>query len=98
MPTYVSLWNFTQDGIENVDESPERLDEAKGLFEALGGELREFYLTMGQYDVVIIADFPDDEAAAKAAITIAKGGTASSETLTAFDEAGFRDIVAGLPG
>lgn len=98
MPTYVSLWNFTREGIENVEESPDRLEEAKGLFEALGGELRQFYLTMGQYDVVIIADFPDDESAAKAALTVAKGGTASSETLKAFDEAGFRKIVAGLPG
>lgn len=98
MPTYISLWNFTQEGIENVDESPDRLDEAKGLFEALGGELRDFYLTMGQYDVVIVADFPDDESAAKAALTIARGGTASSETLKAFSEEGFREIVAGLPG
>lgn len=97
MPTSVSLWNFTQQGIENVDESPDRLDEAKQLFEALGGELRDFYLTMGQYDVVIVADFPNDETAAKAALTVARGGTASSETLKAFDEDGFRDIVTGLP-
>lgn len=98
MPTYVSLWNFTQDGIANVEESPDRLDEAKGLFEALGGELRDFYLTMGQYDVVIVAEFPNDEAASTANLTIAKGGTARSETLKAFSEGAFRDIVGDLPG
>ena len=97
MPTYVSLWNFTTDGITNVHQSPDRLDEAKGLFEALGGELRDFYLTMGQYDVVIVADFPNDEAAATANLTNARGGTARSETLKAFPEGPFRDIVGGLP-
>ena len=97
MPIYVSLWNFTNDGIANVHQSPDRLEEAKGLFEALGGELRDFYLTMGQYDVVIVADFPNDEAASTANLTIARGGTARSETLKAFSEDTFRNIVGDLP-
>jgi len=52
---------------------------------------------MGQYDVVIVADFPNDEAAATANLTNARGGTARSETLKAFPEGPFRDIVGGLP-
>ena len=97
MPTYVSLWNFTTDGITNVHQSPDRLDEAKGLFEALGGELRDFYLTMGQYDAVAIMEMPDAETATQAGITISGAGAVRAETLRAFPEAGYRELIGGLP-
>ena len=69
MPTYISLVSWTQKGIENVRESPNRLDAAKKLFQANGGELKQFYLVFGQYDMVVISEFPDDESATRAAIT-----------------------------
>ncbi len=47
MATYIMLINYTQQGIESIKESPERLDRAKELLQSLGGEVREFYLTMG---------------------------------------------------
>ncbi len=47
MATYISLVSYSQKGIENVKESPSRLDAAKELFRAIGGELKEFYLVMG---------------------------------------------------
>lgn len=52
---------------------------------------------MGRYDMVVIADLPDDEAAARAALTLAKGGSVRTETLKAFTEDEYREIVAGLP-
>jgi len=48
MPTYITLLNWTQKGIENVKESPGRLDVAKKAFQAAGAELKEFYLVMGR--------------------------------------------------
>lgn len=98
MPTYITLWNWTTEGVRNAKDSPDRLDEAKQLFESLGGELKEMFLTFGRYDLVLIAEFPDDETAARANLTIAQGGTAGSETLKAFTEDEFREVVAGLPG
>ena len=44
MATYISLVSYTQKGIEDVKAAPSRLDAAKELFRALGGELKEFYL------------------------------------------------------
>ncbi len=70
MATYISLVSYTQKGIENIKESPSRLDAAKEGFRALGGELKEFYLVMGQYDMVVISEAPDDETAAKAALML----------------------------
>lgn len=97
MPTYISLWNYTEKGIENIDDSPGRLDDAVELMESLGGELKAFYLTMGEYDIVTVAEFPDDDAAAKAVLRIAQGGAVSSETMKAWPEDDYRDLIAGLP-
>ncbi|WP_255198675.1 GYD domain-containing protein [Halorarius litoreus] len=96
MPTYITLTNYTQHGIENIKDSPTRLDQAKEVVASVGGEFKDFYLTMGQYDIVFIADFPDDEAAAKAMLTIAKGGSVRSETLKAFNEHEYRDVIGTL--
>ena len=55
MPTYVSLYTYTQKGIESSIDGPARLEAAKQTLAAAGGELRGFYVTMGQYDSVTIA-------------------------------------------
>jgi len=47
MPTYITLGSYTQHGIENIEDSPDRLDAAVELIESLGGELTGFYLTVG---------------------------------------------------
>ena len=96
MATYIVLVNWTQKGIENVKESPDRLDAAKKAFQAAGAELKEFYLVMGKYDMVVVAEAPDDETVAKVALTIGSGGAIRTETLRAFTEKEYRNIVAAL--
>ena len=97
MPTYITLWDYTQDGVENIEESPERLDHAVEIMASVGGELHDFYLTMGEHDIVTVAEFPDDDAAAKALLRIAQSGAVSSETMKAWPEDDYRDLVANLP-
>lgn len=96
MPTYITLMSYTQKGIENIKEAPSRLDEAKKAFQAMGAELKEYYLTMGQYDAVIIAEGPDDETVAKLALSIGSRGAIRTETFRAFTEEEYRKIVTGL--
>ncbi len=96
MATYVSLVRYTDQGIRNIKESPSRLDAAKKLFQAGGGELKQFYLAMGKYDIVIIAQAPDDEAAAKVTLSLGTLGNVRTETMRVFDEAEFRKIVGSL--
>jgi hypothetical protein len=62
MPTYVSLLHFTQKGVESIKEGPARLDRAKQAFRAAGGELKAFYVVMGQYDAIAVSEMPTDEA------------------------------------
>lgn len=97
MPTYVTLWNYTKDGIEDVKDSPDRVESGKEIVQSVGGEVQDVFVTFGQYDMVTIAEFPDDEAAAKAHLRIGKGGNVSSETLRAFSEDEFRAVVDDLP-
>lgn len=97
MPTYISLLRFTQQGVEKVKESPARLDAAKQAFRAMGGELKEFYLVMGQYDAVVVSEVPDDATAAKLALAIGSRGAIRTETLRAFTEDEYRKIIAALP-
>lgn len=97
MATYIVLANWTQNGLENVKESPDRLEAAKQAFQAAGAELKEFYLVMGQYDLVVVAEAPDDETVAKLALSIGSGGGVRTETLHAFTEDEYREIIAALP-
>jgi uncharacterized protein with GYD domain len=97
MPTYIALTQWTEDGMDDIDESPDRLDDAKALAESLGGELTHFFMTMGQYDIVALLDLPDDDAMAKMALALGHHGAVRTETLKAFTEDEYRDVIADLP-
>jgi len=97
MATYISLLKFTKEGIENIKESPTRLDNARRAFQAFGGEMQAFYLVMGQYDAVVIAQAPDNISAAKVSLLIGSAGAVKTETLTAFEESEYREIIDALP-
>ena len=96
MPTYVSLLRWTNKGIENIKDSPARLDAARKVFQTAGATLREFFMVTGQYDMIIIADAPDDVVMARAILTVASKGAVQSETLRAFTENEYRTILSGL--
>jgi uncharacterized protein with GYD domain len=98
MPTYMSLIRYTQRGVENMKESPARLDVAKKAFKSMGGELKAFYLAMGTYDAVVISEGPNDETAVKTAITVASAGAVRTETFRVFTEDEYRKLVSELPG
>lgn len=97
MPTYISLVNYTDQGIRNIKDSPKRLDTAKKLLKDLGGDLKAFYLTLGQYDIVTIAEAPSDDVIAKFALALGSAGNVRTTTLKAFPEAEYRKIIQGLP-
>ena len=97
MPTYISLIQFTQQGLSKIKESPARLDHARKGYEAAGGKIKDFYLVMGEYDIVVIAELPNDEAAAKLAMTLGAAGNIHSRTSRAFTEPEYRKLIQSLP-
>lgn len=96
MPHYVTLVHYTQQGISKIKDSPARLDAAKKAAEKEGGKIHSWYLTMGQYDAILISEFPNDEACAKFALSAGALGNISTETLKAFTEAEYRKIIGAL--
>lgn len=96
MATYVVLLNLTQQGITNIKESPARIDAARQAVQAQGGKLKEFYTVMGQYDFIAICEAPNDETAAKISLALGALGNVRSQTLRAFTEEEYRQIIAAL--
>jgi len=97
MATYITLLRFTEKGIANIKDGPARLDAAKQAFQAMGAELKAFYLVTGAYDAVVIGEVPDDETVAKLALMIGSQGNVRTETLRAFTEDEYRKIISELP-
>ena len=97
MPTYITLVNYTQKGIENIKERPARLDRVKAAMKAAGGKFKAFYLTLGHYDMVVISEAPNDAVYATTMLAIGAAGAVRSETLKAFTESEYKEIIASLP-
>ena len=96
MPAYVMLANWTDQGARQLKESPRRLDRAKKALTEMGGEFRSIYMTMGEYDMVMIYDAPDDAVAARFTLVLAQMGSVRTRTLKAFPEAAYREIINSL--
>jgi uncharacterized protein with GYD domain len=94
MPTYITLIRYTQQGVEKIKDSPKRLEAVRKAFRDAGAEMKSFYLVLGRYDAVAIAEAPDDETLAKLILRIGAQGNTRTETLRASGEEEYRRIVA----
>lgn len=96
MPTYISLTNWTDQGIRTVKDQGKRLDGAKQRFKDAGADMKAIYMTMGAYDLVTVWEAPTDEVAAKLLLAIGGLGNVRTTTLRAFNEDEARKIFASL--
>jgi uncharacterized protein with GYD domain len=94
MPTYVSLINWTDEGIKNFRESTKRAEAFTKLVEASGGKVRELVWTVGEYDIVSIVEFPDEESAVAALLQQGSAGSLRSNTMRAFSAREIDGIIA----
>jgi uncharacterized protein with GYD domain len=92
MPTFISLLSWTDAGIRTYKNTLERADSANQVAEQLGGRLKDIYWTVGSYDVVTVAEFPDDETATAFLLAVGSGGNIRSTTLRGFS----REEMAGI--
>jgi uncharacterized protein with GYD domain len=96
MPTYIALGKWTDQGAKAIDESPRRLDEAKRHLEEMGGHFIAFWMTMGEHDLVLAYETPDDAVAARFILMLNRLGSVRTRTMKAFPEAAYRQIMASL--
>jgi uncharacterized protein with GYD domain len=94
MVTYVTLYRYTQQGINNIQGAPKRIAAARKKAKAAGGEIVGVYLTQGQYDLVAISRWPDEISATKFGIAQAQEGNVRTESMRAFDEGEIAQILS----
>lgn len=97
MPIYVTLLKFTEQGVKTIKDLPERIEATTKNVESLGGKVLGLYLTMGEYDMVSITEWPSDAAAATAALAVSSGGNVRTMSMRAFTPAEIAEIVKKLP-
>jgi len=97
METYIILGNFTQQGVEAIKDTPQRIEAARQATEAAGGKFVGWYLTMGKYDFVVVVEGTDAKTAAALLLATGMQGNVRTETLRAFTEDEFKGILNGLP-
>ena len=93
MPTYVTLSNFTHQGIQNIKDTTKRADTFKTAAKKAGCTVKEIYWTQGQYDNVLILDAPDDASATALLMSLGKLGNVRTQTLRAFTAAELAPIL-----
>jgi len=93
MATYVSLINWTEQGITNFRETTHRAEEFSKVVESVGGTVRELLWTVGEYDIVCVVDFPDEESGVAALLQVGSMGNIRSNTMRAFQAEQMTDII-----
>jgi uncharacterized protein with GYD domain len=96
MATFISLLNFTDQGIRNIKESPDRYAAFKAMAEKLGVAVKGFYYTVGHHDMVVILE-GTDEAVTTALLKTGSLGNVRSETLRGFSAEETRKIIGNVP-
>jgi uncharacterized protein with GYD domain len=83
MPLYMYRVGYTAESWDTQVKKPVNREEAlKPAVRSLGGRIISFYYAFGEDDVVLIAQFPDNKAAAAMALAAASGGALSHITTT----------------
>ena len=94
MATYLSLLNWTDQGIRTVKDSPKRLESTRKALKKLGGEVKAFYMLQGQYDGVLIFDATNDEAASAMLLHLGNMGNVHTTTCRAYTAVEMDKILA----
>jgi uncharacterized protein with GYD domain len=93
MPRYVSLIDWTEQGVANFKETVDRYEAAEQQFEQLGVRFVDVYWTLGAHDIVAVLEAPDDETATAALLATSSQGNIRTKTMRAFSRDEMRAVV-----
>ncbi len=95
MPAFITLANFTDQGARTIKDSPDRFEAFKSLAEGAGVTIKSVHWTTGPYDIVLVAEGPED-ALMTLNMKLAALGNIRTQTLRGFTLSEMRKLVAGL--
>src|SRR5439155_17133782 len=96
MAMYVSLLQFTEQGIRNVKDTIKRAAAATAEAEKMGAKVTDSFWTMGAYDVVLLLDAPNDETVSAFSLKLGALGNVKSQTMRAFSRKEMESILAKI--
>jgi uncharacterized protein with GYD domain len=94
MPTYIALGSFTDQGIRAVKDTTKRADAVREHAKKFGVTAKEFYWTLGAYDMVVIFDAPDDASMSALGMSIGSAGNVRTQTMRAFSRDEMQAVLA----
>lgn len=94
MATFISLTSFTDQGIRNVQDTVKRADAVKAAASKFGVTVKDMYWTIGNHDMVVVFEAPDDAAFTAFGLSIGKAGNVRTQTLRAFNRDEMNAILA----
>jgi len=97
MASYIMLGNYTSLGIRNINSTTQRAKDFRKETEKVGIKVKDIYWTLGQFDVVIIAEATDDETMTAMALALGRLGNVTTQTLRAFSIEAMEKIIGKLP-
>jgi uncharacterized protein with GYD domain len=97
MPRYVLLVDWTEQGVQAVDETVDRLEHGREVGESFGCEIENVWWTQGSHDMVSIVHAPDEQAMVAYTLAVASLGNFRTTTLRAWSADEMREIVGRLP-
>jgi uncharacterized protein with GYD domain len=97
MPLFIVTLNWTDQGIRTVKDSPKRAQAARDLAKKVGVEIKQFYLTSGESDLLVIVESPSGDNVAKLAMALGSQGNIRTKTVRAWTEAEYEKLISELP-
>lgn len=97
MPTYITLVNFTDQGVRTVKDTVARAEAAQKLAKEFGVTYKSLHWTQGEYDLVAEVDAKDEASATAFGLSIASMGNVRAKTLRAFSADEMKAIIAKMP-
>ena len=94
MPSYITLMNWTDQGVKSFKESVDRADAAEVALSPVGIRFKDIYWTVGQYDLVATFEAPDEETLTAALLALAAQGNLRTTTLRAFTATEMKGVIA----
>jgi len=105
MPKFLIQASYTDAGVKGLQSAggSSRRDAVSQALEGVGGSLESFHFGFGEHDAYVIAEMPDNEAAAAVALTVNASGGATTKTIVLLtpeevDAAAQRSVSYRAPG
>jgi uncharacterized protein with GYD domain len=96
MARFISLVSFTDQGARNVKDSPARADAFRKMAEGLGVKVHSMFWTLGNYDLVVTVEGPEDSVTA-ALLKVSSAGNVHTHTMRAYDATEFAKVLSMVP-